>query len=371
MKRFGQTRRRQRGFTLVELSIVLFIGSGFMMALVLSMHAHMLQLRAQTMAQRYQGVQAALQRYVQRHRPALLALPADCSEPAYQAESPRPPASVVALGSCALTLRVEGRDVRVANGLQPNQEELQTLGLLDAGVGQGLALDLDLRVYTPSLAGQPATLAPPRLAALLRKRCDTSACSSATAGIETLVYNPQPFLLSGGSWALDRKDQVHLLFQALGDGAAMSQHSAQGQLLGAGERVSLDNPVKETSGLGVVGIVALRQPPKAEADELWARRDGRSTLTGDWDFGAHRVQGVSSLGARTVEAQDLQLSGRADLNTAKVQALEVERLNPQHVRLPLAEAGQACDPEQSHLAIDPGTGRLLTCSVTQRLWSLP
>ena len=370
MKRPRQSPARQRGFTLVELSIVLFIGSGFMMAMVLSMHAHMLQLRAQTMAQRYQGVHDALERYVQRHRPALLALPADCSEPAYQAVSPRPPASAVALGLCALTLRVQGRDIRVANGLQPGLEELQALGLLDAGVGQGLALDLDLRVYTPSLAGQPATLAPPRLAVLLRKQCDTSACTSAS-GIETLVYNPQPFLLSGGSWALDRKDQVHLLFQALGDGAAMSQYTAMGQLVGAGERVSLDNPVKEPGGPGALGIVALRQPPKAEADELWARRDGRSTITGDWDFAANRLQGVSSLGARSVEAQDLQLSGRADLNTAKVQALEVERLNPQHVRLPPAEAGQPCDPGQSHLAIDPGTGRLLTCSATQMLWALP
>lgn len=370
MKRSGQNRAPQRGFTLVELSIVLFIGSGFMMALVLSMHTHMLQLRAQTMAQRYQGVQDAVQRYAQVHRSALLALPGECSEPALQAQSPRPPAGVVALGACALPLRVQGHDVRLVNGLQPSLQELQDIGLLDAGVGQDLALDLDLRVYSPAFAGQPATLAPPRLAVIVRKHCDSLACGSA-AGLETLVFNPQPFELSGGNWVFDRRDQVHLLFQALGDGAAMSQHSAMGRLVGAGERVSLDNPVKEPGGLGAMGVVALRQPPKGEPDELWARRDGRSTLTGDWDFGAHRVQGVSSLGARTVQAQDLQLSGRADLNSATVQTLEVERLNPQHVRLPLAEAGQACDPGQSHLAIDPGTGRLLTCSATQRLWSLP
>lgn len=363
-------QRRQRGFTLLELSIVLCIGSGFVLAMMLSVHAHMLELRALTMAKRYQAVQAAAQRYVQAHRMALQSLPADCSVPAWQAGGPRPPPGVVAMGGCALQLAASGRTVRVANGLQPGPEELRLLGLLDPGAGAGLALDHDARVYGPAFAGQPAAIAPLRLAVLVRKHCPGAACAG-PGNLETLVYNLQPYLMEGGNWAFDRRDQVHRMFNELGDGAAMSQAQDQGRLLASGERFALDNPVQEVSGEGTPGIVALRSLAHTEFDEVWARRDGRSTITGDWDFGSRQVRGVSSLGAQNVQAQDLQLSGRADLNSAKVQSIEVQRLNPEHLRLPAAEVDQACDPSLSSVALEPASGRLLTCHSGTSLWRLP
>lgn len=366
----GPWQRLQRGFTLLELSIVLFIGSGFLMAMMLSVHSHMLQLRAQTMAQRYQAVQAAVQRYVQAHRSLLLALPADCSLPAWQAESPRPPSGVVAMGACTVELTVQGRTLKIANGLQPAVEQLQSLGLLDPGVGLTLALDHEARVYSPAFAGQSAALAPPRLAVLLRKHCDTADCGGSSP-LETLVYNLQPYVLEGGNWAFDRRDQVNLMFNELGDRAAMSQASDAGRLVGGGERFALDNPVQEASGAGTPGIVALRSLPHSELDDLWARRDGRSTITGDWDFGSRQLKGVSRLGARNLDAQDLQLSGRADLNAATAQSIEVQRLSPQHLRLPTAEPDQTCDPALSNVALDPASGQLLTCHPATLLWRLP
>lgn len=362
--------QKQGGFTLLELSIVLFIGSGFLMAMTLSMHSHMLQLRVQTMAQRYQVLQAAAQRYVQAYQPVLSALPADCSTSAWQADSPRPPAGVVAMGACSLELKIKGRAVKVSNGMQPGIDELQWLGLLDVGAAVELAFDRDVRVYRPSFVGQGFALAPQRLAVLVRKHCEALPCST-SARLEALVFNLQPFLLDGGHWVFDRQDQLNLLLNMLGDDAAISRASDDGRLQGAEGRFTLVNPVQEVNGSGTPGILALRSSAQGPMDAVWARRDGQTVITGDWDFGSRQLKGVSTLGATTVQVQHLQLSGRAELNTATVQSLQVQRLSPEQLRLPVAVVDQTCDPQQANLALDVVSGRLLTCQSTSMQWRLP
>lgn len=328
---------RQRGFTLIELSIVLLIGSGFVVALTLAMHAQLLQLRAKTMAQRYVTVQLAANRYVQAFRAELQRLPPDCSESAYQADGARAQVSAVAYGLCAVVLHGATGQANVRNGMQPDVEELRALGLLEPGNNHALALERDSRVYRPSTSGDIGARAPERLAVLVRRSCAIGDCSG-SGMLETLVYNLQPYLLTGGNVAFDRRDQINVLLAELGDGATISRAASDGHLVDGEDKVRLQNPVRDESGVGIPGIVALRSYAHPN-DDLWARRDGRTVITGDWDFGANKLHGVSNLEATAVQARDMALSGSAEMRTAKVGSMEVQHLYPQHLRLPVHEAG--------------------------------
>jgi prepilin-type N-terminal cleavage/methylation domain-containing protein len=359
---------RSRGFTLLELSIVLIIGATFLMAMTLSQHVRMLQLRSQAMAQRYQSLQAGVLRYVELYRPQLLALPTSCSMPSYRAGIPKPPSGAVAAGSCTLKLKVQGRSVELRNALQPAPEELLALGLLDAGSPVSLALDRQIRVLNPAFASGTPGFAPDRLGILLRKVCDTQDCSDLRE-MQSLIYNLQPFLLDGGNWAFARADQVKVLINELGDGAAQSDAQRQGMLVGS--VFTQDNPVQEENGLGMPGIVALRASTNMVVDAAWARRDGQSAISGDWNFSSHQIQGVSSLGVQSVQARDLELSGNAALNAASARSMEVQRLQAQNLRLPSVLVGQVCDPALSNVALDSDSAKVLTCSTSNPIWTPP
>lgn len=366
-------RQCSRGFTLLELSVVLFLGAGFLMSMTLALHAHMLQLRAQAMAQRYQAVHAAVQRYVELFRGVLTVLPAACSQPVYQAGSPKSPPAVWAAGGCALSLNNVGRIAHLGNALQPTTLELQALGLLDDKIPLGLTLERDnqSQVFAPSFQGRSALLAPAQLGVLVRKLCDTPGCSG-PAVFESLTYNLQPYGLRGGIWAFSRSDQVHVLLAELGTHAAKSEGIGdQGRLVGIGGQFTLDNPVSDASGLGLAGIVALRGSTQTALDSVWTRRDGQSRIAGDWDFSSYGLRGVSSLGVQKVQAQDIQLSGRADLNAAAVKSMTVGQFQADQILLPGVQIGQSCEPGQANVALDTASSRLLTCNRQTLLWGLP
>ena len=363
-------RKASCGFTLIELSIVLVIGASFLMAMTLSWHARMLELRAQAMAQRYLAVSAAAQRYIEMHRSSLAELPPTCSLSRYQAGVPRPPGGIEAAGGCTLWLAIGGLSVKVVNALQPTVDELRALGLLDGAASVSLSLERQVRVFNPAFAGSVAILAPERLAVQVLKRCHAGACNGAS-GLESVVYNLQPYLLDGGNWAFSRSDQVRALFNELGDGAAMSQGLDHGMLVGAGETFTLVNPVQDERGQGISGIVAFRASVNSALDTVWARRDGQSTIAGDWNFASHKLQGVSNLEAERLQAKDLQLSGRADLNAANAQSIQVRQLSTQNLRLATAQAGLPCDPVLANIALDTDNGHVLTCSEAKMLWEVP
>lgn len=364
-------RTTQSGYSLLEMSIVLFIGAGFLLAMTMAMHTHLLQLRSQTMAQRYQSVKSAAQAYMDNFGPLLIQLPADCSAPLYRIDHPiRPPLSV-SVGDCALTLDHEGRRVKLANALQPQTRELQALGLLDAQASSRLIMEHETHVRMPERPGEEDTNAPPELGVRVRRICQTSSCPGPIV-LEALVYNLQPFLLSGGNWTLNRRDQVHLLFETLGTDAAMSAAGIhQGALITRRAEFEFSNPVRDTSSQGAAGIVAVRTSNHATVGSAWVRRDGQSRISGSWDFATHDVQGVGRLGANSVEARNLQLSGRAQVNEASAQMIDVNRLSVANLKLPQAVRGQACDPATGNLALDGGGGRLLTCNPVTLIWTLP
>lgn len=365
--------RNSRGFTVLELSVVLFLGAGFLMAMTVALHAHMLQLRAQTMAHRYQAVHAAAQRYVELFRGALTALPTVCSQPLYQTGNPKSPPTVLAAGGCALSLNKGNRTTQLSNGLQPTTLELQALGLLDDHTSVSLALERESQsqVFAPSRQGHTPVLAPAQLGVLVRRICDTPACSGPMV-LESLTYNLQPYNLRGGIWAFNRSDQVQALLAELGTHAAISEQTGgQGRLVGAGGEFTLDNPVSDASGMGLPGIVALRGSTLTVLDSLWTRRDGQSRIAGDWDFSSYGLRGVSKLGAQTVQAEDMQLSGRADLNAAAVKSMTVRQLQAEQLLLSGVQLGQPCEPAQASVALDTDSSRLLTCNRQTLVWSLP
>lgn len=341
------------------------------MVMTIAIHSNMLQLRAKSMAQRYQTVHAAAERYVDVFRKSLSDVPADCARPLYQADSPLAPHALIAQGACSLKLDNSGRAAAVFNALQPTPEELQSLGLLASHANAALMLERDVRVFSPGTASSETRKAPERLAVLVRKVCETPGCTGPVV-LESLTYNMQPFLLKGGNWLFGRLDQVRWLFSELGDGAVMSQDgSPNGVLEDASGGSTLDNPVTKADKQGLPGIVALRSTVNGSMDALWARRDGQSRITGDWRFGSHNVQEVANLDAQSVQAGQLQLSGSAELNVANAQTLNVDHLHPRNIRLPSSTQGQACDPLVSSLALDSASGRLLTCDAANLSWKWP
>lgn len=368
---YVKLKRHSRGFTLVELSLVLFIGSSFLMAMTFSVHSYMLQLRAKSMAQRYQLVHAAALRYVDVFGSSLALVSAECGRPLYQADSPLTPTALLAKGGCSLQLDNRGRSAKVVNALQPTTEELKALGFMDPQATTALLLEREVRVYMPIEAQSESHKAPERLAVLVRKVCETPGCSGPVV-LESMTYNMQPFLMQGGHWLFDRFDQAHLLLSELGDGAAMSQEkSLNGNLEGIAGDVTFENPVKKPDKQGLAGIVALRSRFNDSVAALWARRDGQSEITGDWRFGSHNIRGVAKLEARAVLATDMRSSGSAELNMTTAQTLNVAHLYPQNIRLPNASQGQACDPQQANLAIDSANGRLLICDAAYWNWRTP
>lgn len=360
-----------RGFTLIELSIVLFIGASFLMAITFSMHSSMLQLRSKSMAKRYQIVQTAALAYVDVFRSLLTEMPADCALPVYQADSPLMPTVLISNGSCSLQLDNSGRAATVMNALQPTIDELQLLGFMDKQATAGLLLERDVRVYWPTSNGGDATKAPERLAILVRKVCESPGCTGPVV-LESVTYNIQPYLMRGGHWLFDRFDQVYMLLSELGDGGAMSQEkSSHGNLEGAAGDFTYNNPVRASDKQGLPGIVALRSRVSGSLDGMWARRDGQSQITGDWRFGSHDIREVANLDAQTVQAGQLRSSGNAEFNTTTAQRISVDHLYPQNIRLPYATLGQACDPQRANLALDSANGRLLTCNAIDLSWKIP
>lgn len=311
----------QRGFTLVELTVVLVIGAGFMLMMTLSMQVHALQLAVQSQAERYLSLQAAAQRYVQKFRVSIQVLPAVCSRSLYRTEAMQLPPAVKS-GACSASLSNAGNDVTVFNVLQPTVEELRRLGLLGQTEQTRLLLPTVGRALTMTQeTGAVTALA--QLGVLLRNICTGEACAERSM-VELLVYNIQPFQTNGGIWLFNRRDQVNMLFSVLGNGGAIASDARERwDLVGLRNSFRLVNPIADAGGFGEPGVVGLRSilspPPSADSVQL---------------------------------------------EQAHVKSLEVESL-----RLPSVSNGEACVPTRSSLAVDSISGVLQYCHKTALVWT--
>ena len=357
---------RQAGFTLLELTVVLSLGACFMLMMALSVQVHVLQLAAQTMAERYRAVSTATSRYVQIFAETLTAVPLACSVSNYRLEALPLPA-VVRLGACSAVLQYKGRSTTVVNVMQPTVKELRDLGILPPGQPVNLLLPAVSRTFQLAIQDEP-TRAPLLLGILLRRQCASNPCEKAVA-IESLVYNLQPYRLQGGIWLFNRSDQINYLFSELGGGGVIaSDATLRWDLVALRGSFRVANPVSDSRMLGAPGIVGLRSLTPVEEGTDWARRDGSSVISGHWNFSDYNILGVSDLRARRLEAEGMTLSGPAVMGSARVDQADVKNLQVDQLRLPQVNSGQPCLPSHSSLALDTSTGVLVYCHAQSQTW---
>jgi prepilin-type N-terminal cleavage/methylation domain-containing protein len=280
----------QRGFTLIELSLVLVLMAMAISTFIVLQSQQAADNRARAVAQTYTRMNKAVGGYLQTYYKQLIALPPECSRIYWAANSGTGMATPSFTG-CSQSLQLNGGPVTtVVNALQPTPKELASLGFLDGGSAFVDSLPLPtLSSANPTLAfttgnwlvgsgggGSSGSILPSRFMVLIQFMCinggtvsvfnTTGACGSGTLDLRSLVFNSQPYNVQ----ASDPSSQV--LYQALdmmgtdgylsGPGPGTNTPSQDsGELRaakGAAEPI-LTNPTRMVSGnAGTPFILALR-----------------------------------------------------------------------------------------------------------------
>jgi hypothetical protein len=248
-------------------------------------------------------------------------------------------------GSTGSTWAVEGLSMSV----QVNNEAAETGNFLMTGTSQ-------IREAKPSLllpgkmvyvssdafsAGAPLDLTP-----------TAQGCPSGSLmALSSLVFNTQPYALTGeqGSGAL-----LATVTQAAGTEAVMSNPVSGGEL--SSRVFSIDNPLRNyeasEKGIGVGGIIAVRNGYDSYSTSLQTRADGSNLPTAAWNFNSKNLTGVDHL-------ESASASVRGDLTTQG--ALSANKAGFNELKLPLAVAGNACEKLSQSIAQNTD-GHLLTCA---------
>ena len=248
-------------------------------------------------------------------------------------------------GSTGSTWAAEGSSLIV----QVNNEAAETGNFLTTGTSQIREAKPTLllpgkMVYVSSdafSAGAPLDLTP-----------TAQGCPSGSLmALSSLVFNTQPYALTGeqGSGAL-----LATVTQAAGTEAVMSNPVSGGEL--TGRVFSIDNPLRNyeasEKGIGVGGIIAVRNGYDSYSTSLQTRADGSNPPTAAWDFNNKNLTGVDHL-------ESASASVRGDLTTQG--ALSANKAGFNELKLPLAVAGNACEKLSQSIAQNTD-GQLLTCA---------
>lgn len=217
--------QRQRGFTLIELSIVLVLMAMAITTLFQIQREQLLGNTSLAVAQSYQRMNKAVSGYMQTYYSVLTdetRIRPECSNPYWRAGSTGSARS----NGCRVDLQINGGAlVRVDNGLQPTPSELAQLGFLSGGSSYTDVLPLPtLTNGNPSLAYIPgdflvrdiAGAITPRYMVLIQNICInggnvsvvsvTGSCTTGSKDLRSWVFNSQPFLESqtSATTVLDR-----------------------------------------------------------------------------------------------------------------------------------------------------------------------
>jgi hypothetical protein len=252
-------------------------------------------------------------------------------------------------GSTGSTWAAEGLSMSV----QVNNEAAETGNFLTTGTSQIRQANASLllpgkMVYVSSDAfspGAPLVLTP-----------TAQGCPSGSLmALSSLVFNTQPYALTGeqGSGAL-----LATVTQAAGTEAVMSNPVSGGELTGS--VFSIDNPLRNyeasEKGIGVGGIIAVRNGYDSYSTSLQTRADGSNPPTAAWNFNSKNLTGVDHLESASANV-------RGDLTTQG--ALSANKAGFNELKLPLAVAGKACEKLSQSIAQNTD-GQLLTCA--DSLW---
>ena len=225
----SQSARQQRGFTLIELSLVLVLMSMAITTFIVLQSQQAADNRARAVALTYERMNKAVGGYLQTYYKELTALRPECGRTNWAANSGNGISATNYTG-CNLNLQLNGGPVTpVVNALQPTPKELAQLGFLEGGSAYVDSLPLPtLTSANRTLAfttgnwlvgGPGAAILPARFMVLIQFMCinggsvsvffTTGACASGTIDLRSLVFNSQPFNVQ----ADDPSSQV--LYQAL------------------------------------------------------------------------------------------------------------------------------------------------------------
>jgi hypothetical protein len=373
--------RRACGFTLFEMAIVTALGSAMMIALLVTLQAWALQAQSQLAGQQYKRINEAVGDYLSLHYARLRALPDECSQVALAYGVALNPDPVTVRGGCRLSLPGDGATVQVSNGLQPTLDELKNLKILDRGVSIRPLLSTQQTIYQPTAAGaQSQELAPATYAIQIRKTCPSQPCGDVFY-LSALTFNTQPYAPGNPPEAIRAYERIENAFLAAGSDALLSLPASlngDGELHGFKDSSVLPNPLRNYTGtspsVGVEGILAVRTGFGSATLAQFARRDGSSPVTGNWNFDGHEISGLRVLNttevrSEKVESRTLNISESGTVKTLTTEALTAKSVTAEEIKLPAGVLGAACPAAQS-IAVSTTGGQLLVCSAA-RVWVSP
>ena len=348
MKRIISSKRHQKGFTLIELGVGVVVLSTMLVAITLAMNIYFKRMQVQIVGQQYQIVNAAVGKYLKQYASDLKDINDICSTFSMafkegRTESNTISGSIFCKRSFANPYKKPATAI-VNNVFQPTIHELRELGFIENSTINELQLQTNGIVYMPN---SNKILAPRELVVLITKTCAPSGCPNG-AKFDSLVFNAQPFS-TGNNMARFNFDLEDELLVAAGPDAAIAKPGipATSSFELKGELFSARNPIRDftnaSASLGIRGIMAVRNSLDliggytGESD--YARRDGTSTMTGDWEFSNHDVTEVNWFDANVVY-------GKTVTGT--------------NFLLPRVIWRSACNPSIANLAIDQN-GYVVNC----------
>jgi prepilin-type N-terminal cleavage/methylation domain-containing protein len=353
MKLFRYPSLNQKGFTLIELGVTLSVLSAVLIATTVTLSMYYKRMHVQLVGQQYQAINSALGKYMQQYFPQLITLHPNCSVISMAVDRPLTIPEEITKGACKLNLNKPFNPsvvVSVANGFQPTIDDLRKLDLLAGMTGTQLQLQTTNVVKETTATGDAP--AGPRFVVQISKVCNPSSCTSGSA-LSSLVFNSQPFTMSGDltRFNFDLEEELLIaggadaVIASLGMPATGSSYELKGDLY------STKNPIRlyrrgDSIGLGVRGIMALRNSYATTLDSDFARRDGTSIMTGDWEFSDKNVSDINILSAEYIDATE---------------RVTTNKLYAQHYKLPSRPPFNECDASIETLSVDAGDGEIYIC----------
>jgi len=302
----SQSARQQRGFTLIELSLVLVLMSMAITTFIVLQSQQAADNRARAVALTYERMNKAVGGYLQTYYKELTALRPECGRTNWAANSGNNISPTNYTG-CNLNLQLNGGPVTpVVNALQPTPKELAQLGFLEGGSAYVDRLPLPtLTSANPTLAfttgnwlvgGPGAAILPARFMVLIQFMCinggavsvffTTGACASGIIDLRSLVFNSQPYNVQ----AADPSSQV--LYQAL------DRVGSDGYLSGPGP--GTNTPTQDTGELRSVNGAAepaMSNPTRFYPGNfgtpfIFAMRNGYGTA--DWSLFKNQLDALQT-----------------------------------------------------------------------------
>ncbi len=256
MNRTHSFHSTQRGYTLLEVS--LFMG----LALTLSIGYLKNQVSenqysiAVTQAGFYKSVNDAVSKYMINYYVSLKDIPGQCSRVLLMTGATPPP--MTPSTNCQF---IGGAPSSPANALQPTLIELQNLSLLDRNFNNRLLFPTDLVAVNAS-GVKPAGTYGVRIQRWCNsiQMTDATTCGAVATQLRSLVFNTQPFVMTGGGsyLSMSRFEFMRAALTAMGSNGYASPGTNNDLNLFTLTGTATSSPISSFNASGVSGILAIQ-----------------------------------------------------------------------------------------------------------------